>query len=151
MPSDPLTLDAWDALDDQAKDAAMATALGWWTLEASPGIWQRGKVLRNVVAPYFTGGDADPFANWNLLAEVWGLLLTTPDGVTWHLEQSLVGATDTLSFAMLGSDYWEDDAIWIEGYGKSPHRAACRAAVAAGLVPDATKENDDEGDREVEV
>ena len=136
--SDMHTLDTFAALaDDAARDAAMARALGWRQSLAPPwcaaaDIWERGTGGGSKWSPppYFTGGDSDPFANWALLAEVWRLLPREDAKCVsrdWHLGEH-------------GADGWWE--VWSQphllpsnAFGDTPHRAACLAAVAAGLVP----------------
>ena len=148
--SRPHTMESFEALpDDAARDAAMARALGWRLTtrmepdrcEHEPGggyfipCWVRGNVggpeperddpnvwWCDTPPPIFTGGDADPFANWHLLAEVMRLL--GPDE-TW-LDSPTEPAPEWRVGIMTLSAGGQD--------GSTPHRAACLCAVEDGLV-----------------
>ena len=147
--------DSFAALaDDAARDAAMARALGWRECivcigadlvtptgtvpNTTPG-WQDASGQKyatcdaRVPPPYFRGGDSDAFANWALLAEVWRLLRSAPDA-TWQMEdmeqQGWLVVANPVSRGDLPPNY---AGSW--GNASTPHRAACLAAVAAGLVP----------------
>ena len=132
--------------DDASRDAAIARALGWRPAmlpepdrcehEPSHGYpipcWVLGDVgpeperddtnvwWCDTPPPYFTGGDLDAFANWDLLAGVW----------------RLCGRNAVLSgpFPTHPATAW---GVAVQGgaaEATTPHRAACLAAVAAGLV-----------------
>ena len=135
--------------DDASRDAAIARALGWRPAmlpepdrcehEPSHGYpipcWVLGDVgpeperddtnvwWCDTPPPYFTGGDLDAFANWDLLAPVVGLL---------PLPNDLAHTSRDTRFA---SAPWEVTAMLHLACDKTPHRAACHVAVAAGLVP----------------
>lgn len=138
MSSEPHSLESFDALaDDGARDAAMMPALGWeWvitghTMGSSEPIyrWRRynkvnGGVGQTLAAlAYYTGGVADPFANWDLLAEVCRAL------DIFALDRNAAFASWNVGRGASGMAKGE--------YHHAPtlHRAACRALVAAGLVP----------------
>ena len=127
-----MTTEQFLALSGGEQDAAVARALGWTYNPNRTWEWQ--KALSNAACkasssgqppPYATGGDADPFARWDLLAEVWRALRCTPCAtptlVDWNTRW-----------------YYRDDPkaaeAYIHGEGATPHRAACLALVAAGLV-----------------
>ena len=135
--SEPHTLASFEALpDDAARDEAMARALGWRQTRCAAGdIWERGTGGGSKWSPppIFTGGDGDPFANWHLLAEVLRALpvptveILSPGG----------GGRDKDQWAVYA---WDPEAPYLKnevysGQASTPHRAACLAAVAAGLVP----------------
>jgi hypothetical protein len=138
--AEPMSLAEFDALaDDAARNAAVATTLGWryvrqtyvtlvhagghehvslWTRENEDALWE---------APaYYTGGDADPFANWALLAELWRALERgAPHNM--YMDHNPREEGEWFLHRVAHNDAeMEDD---------TPHRAACRALVAAGLVP----------------
>ena len=141
--STPMTLREFDALpDDTARDAAIAGALGWRYDDGACAGWRRGNISGRggyVDAPslpkYYTGGDKDPFANWQLRADVERRLFD------WHcghlgllpLPSRMYIWPNLFAFAGVNEHC---------GWHQSPHRAACRALVSAGLVP---KETTDEG------
>ena len=139
--SDPHTLASFAALpDDASRDAAMARAVGWRLTtrmepdrcEHEPGhgysipCWVRGDVgpeperddpnvwWCDTPPPIFTGGDADPFANWALLGAVVRLLCEGENAGVYDVLLTVIGH---------GAP------------GRPVLRAACLAAVAAGLVP----------------
>ena len=135
------TLESFDALaGDEERNAAITRALGQqvyhtWYCPAC-GVWlvwsevthderhdeREGGCGHPVVPgawkPYYTGGDADPFANWGLLAEVARALTRGRTATHMH------------------NDAWEVALeLIVTTRGCTPHRAACHALVADGLVP----------------
>ena len=141
--AEPLTLAEFDALpDDEARDAAIARALGWRWREYGRVLgtdrpvhgWvrltmERSERLHRPPA-YWTGGDADPFANWGLLAEVCRALCTARSQYA-----------DLVLIALAPNGRWLVRDAALEEYAdlivreETPHRAACYALVAAGRVP----------------
>ena len=131
---EPHTLGSFEALaDDAARDAAIARALGWRNVHLHrysercaewvgipPG--QTGNAPIPVPA-VFRGGDADAFANWGLLAEVARLLGQRQWCLHSHAPWLPASQWSVFTLATKITD------------GRTPHRAACLAAVAAGLVP----------------
>ncbi|HUT37521.1 MAG TPA: hypothetical protein VNE39_28840 [Planctomycetota bacterium] len=128
MSADPHDSASFAALaDDASRDAAMARALGvpvayvgrkWCRVDVS------GTYIMGKCPAYFTGGDLDPFANWGLLAEVMRLMA---------LDLMRDGFTE--GNALIEALYCTTGQHLLPTPGKSLHRAACLAAVAAGLVP----------------
>ena len=130
-----MTQEQWEALPDAEKDAAVAKALAW-THDAQrlsfgqligSGWCRHGKAPENgprdgSPPPYVTGGDADPYARWDLIAEMVKAL-----GKNTIL--SLLGPLGTPPpWVVAGRDACGEDA--------TPHRALAAAMVAAGLVGD---------------
>jgi len=145
--------------DDASRDAAIARALGWRPAmlpepdrcehEPSHGYpipcWVLGDVgpeperddtnvwWCDTPPPFYAGGDGDPFANWDLLAGVWKLLRTNGAGNA---------VVELLDWNGAGGCWWVSDEPGdnfrpmrdIRAEATTPHRAACLAAVAAGLV-----------------
>ena len=124
-----LTLEAYKDMPDAGKNEAVARARGWVPCKC-PLCDGDPHVLWNRIGPpwqghcnlpeYITAGDSDPFANWDLLAGVW----------------RLCGRNAVLSgpFPTHPATAW---GVAVQGgaaEATTPHRAACLAAVAAGLV-----------------
>jgi hypothetical protein len=122
-----MSLAEFDGLaDDAARNAAIARALRWRACQFAPGIYYwtalDGREHEGGPPAYYTGGDGDPFDNWHLLAEVWRAL-PREKGQVWSYEDG----------ADYHSVYRVSTGIALES--STPHRAACRALVAAGMVP----------------
>ena len=142
MGLEPLTLKDFDALaDDGERNAAIARALGHAGVAPDAHQGRRSEEERCYApcAPYYTGGDSDPFGNWGLLAEVMKAL--PHEGTRDWILKEVVGhdaeGMDIIGphWAVVGDSYeFDGERIgWCEA--ATPHRAACRALVAAGLVP----------------
>lgn len=145
---EPHTLESFEALaNDAAREIAIGRALGLDCLGHSCRYATKKSGMRHngpcLCGHPYTGGDRNPFANWDLLAEVWKALpRRAPDfgelpawewalrhfqlaeGIRWHVDGSETYDPDEVP---------DEDLIEIEA--PTPHRAACRALVAAGLVP----------------
>ena len=159
--SDPHTLASFAALpDDASRDAAMARAVGWRLTtrmepdrcEHEPGhgysipCWVRGDVgpeperddpnvwWCDTPPPIFTGGDGDPFANWHLLAEVVRLVCDAVAGPRGR-DVAMGYATLRLALDLVRDRHTVSPDRRMTCQSHTPHRAACHAAVAAGLVP----------------
>ena len=119
---DPHTPESFGALTDAQKDAAIARAVGGrkvagtWTLPGHSTVWTQPP-------PVYTGGDADPYANWHLLAEIMRALGKRQ----WHLLSPALW-TPPSSWGVFTLETRTTEAA-------SPLRAACLALVAGGLVP----------------
>ena len=141
------TTETFAALTDAQKDAAIAGALGWThhcpPLHEPGGSepwWQRpGRSSRyGAPPPYFTGGDADPYANWHLLAEVAELLVGVTSLHIEHTWRALRIATLDRDCALEAWHVGRSVTGMAKGeyhHAPTPHRAACLALVAGGLVP----------------
>jgi hypothetical protein len=132
MPDEMHTLESFAALpDDESRDAAIARACGC-TQEAlpSPGCWYDGGMPHGQTPPmFFSGGDADPFANWHLLAEV----VMALDAAGWSID--FVSRDHPRDLWAIRIQRWQPQPRAWTGELDTPHRMACEAAVVAGLVP----------------
>ena len=131
-----LTPEAYKALPDEGKNAAVARALGWRKLRDPMAPQGSGRMhwcrplpkgreaTEKGPPPYVTAGDEDPFAGWQWLAKM-AQALSKRKG-NW-------GAHVTVE----GFDFgWFVATSGIAGDQKtpSPHRAAGAAMAAAGLL-----------------
>ena len=132
--SEPHTLESFDALpDDAARDAAIAGAVGGrkvagtWTLPGHSTVWTQPP-------PVYSGGDADPFANWHLFAEVWRALRNAEPSAAWSLTDLFIeGDADEECWNLMND--WDTFHATVDVEASTPHRAACLGLVAGGLVP----------------
>ena len=135
-----LTLEAYEAMADEGKNAAVARALRWvpckcalcekeshilWNRVGPP--WQAHCNL----PPYVTAGDSDPFAGWQWLAEMVKALCAHVHGAA-NKPVRLVCWPNGLAAIEVG--WSSEDRV----AGDTTHRAAGEAMAAAGLLEEPT-------------
>ena len=130
-----MTVEAFLALSGAEQDAAIGRALGWESRYAPDGTvayWQQGtgKNYKSAcdVPPYATGGDADPFAAWALLAEMWKALGEVQ--MAFHTPALKPWGTPWSKWGMFSVEWPEPRTI----DAQTPHRVLAGALVLAGLV-----------------
>ncbi len=108
-----MTADQWEVLTDAMKDAAVAKALGVEGNMAPP--------------PYVTAGDADPYENWGILAEMVRHALTRGWDASLYFEVApRAGAVAQLKRVPANVHRYQRDV--------TAHRALAAALNAAGLL-----------------